>query len=322
MSSILEAIGQYSPGFLLLLFALGMAVGLLGSFFGMGGGWIITSTLNILGMAMSNAVGTSFAYISGMCMISAYKHRKRGNIELRLGLILGSTIIIGIHFGKNVVMLLDKSGHTGPVVRVLYIILLFGLGLFMLKDTLKRRQNQGSEKTTGKLAPLQRIRLRPFVTLPRSGIVISVWPLLAIGLLVGFLSGILGVGGGFMLVPTMVYLIGMPTLMAVGTSLICLVLTSPFGAVTYAMAGCVNFTAAGVMILGACIGAPLGVRASHHVHGDKLRVLYAIMIMLGGSSVFLRQCNLPGTARTVILGAVGGMTGLIIFSWRRFPRPE
>ncbi len=311
MAEFIAFFGGHSLGFLALLFGFGAAVGLLGGFFGVGGGWIITPTLNILGMDMGTAVGTGFGYIMGMSLVSAYKHRQRGNIDLILGLVIGITMIVGIQFGKAVIMVLEKGGNTGPVVRILYIVLLFGLGSFMLKDALSQPR-EASGPGGGQAKGLQRIRLRPLLTLPRSGIEISLWPLVAIGLTAGFLSGILGVGGGFMLMPIMVYLLGVPTLVAVGTSLICLVVASPFGTLAYAMAGRIDFAAVAVMVLGACVGAPIGVGASRHLHGSRLRLLYAVMTLLGGASVVLRQLDLALASRAVILGAVGGMCALIM----------
>jgi uncharacterized membrane protein YfcA len=201
-------LASYSPGFIGLLFGLGACVGLLGGFFGFGGGWIITPCLNIFGMGMSMAVGTGFGYIMGMSMISTYKHRRHGNLELRLGLVIGLTMMVGVHLGKMLIIALDKGGQTEPIVRVLYIVLLLGLGIYMLKDALTVHEE---DSKSGAKAPLQKFCRKPLVYLPKSDLSISLWPLLGIGLVTGFLAGLLGVGGGFMLVPSMVYLIGVPS---------------------------------------------------------------------------------------------------------------
>jgi len=332
----------------LFLLGLGAVVGVLGGFFGVGGGWIVTPCLNIFGLPMTHAVGTGLGCIMGMTCVSSWEHRKRGNIDVRLGLIIGLTMIVGVQFGKKLMMALDQAGKADPVVRGLYIVFLLGLGGFMLWDTFARgraAESGESGEPSRKQAPLQRLQCRPMVRLPKTGIVVSLWPLLAIGLLAGFLSGILGVGGGFMLMPIMVYLIGVPTVVAVGSSLFCLLLSSPFGVLTYSGAltfiveGCrelglfrflfegaplqtlldtvraegrVEFVAAGIMILGAVVGAPIGVYASHVIKGRCLRCLYGVMIILGGVSVTFRQLGLERSARGTIMGAAGGMVCLII----------
>jgi uncharacterized membrane protein YfcA len=114
-----------------------------------------------------------------------------------------------------------------------------------------------------------------------------------------------------MLVPIMVYLIGVPTRLAVGTSLVCLLLSSTSGALAYGVAGKIEYVPVIAMVLGACVGSPLGVKFSQYVHGARLRLLYAVMIILAALSVFLLQLDLVAASQGLILGAVGGMTALI-----------
>jgi len=307
----------------LLLFGLGAVVGLLGGFFGVGGGWIVTPALNVFGMPMPFAVGTGFGYMTGMSSISAWKHRKRGKTEPRLALVIGLAMIGGVQLGEKAMMALDAHGDADPVVRIIYIVSLSLLGIYMFIDALRdprvRKPTEDQPLSAHREAPLQKFLLPPVIHLPNSDIRVSIWPLLVIGLLVGFLSGILGVGGGFVLMPVMVYLIGVRTIGAVGTSLMCLVLASPFGLLAYALEGWVEFLAAGVMIAGAAVGAPIGVRASHSVTGPRVRLLYAVMIVLGGASVLLKELGsrlgAPGfdmASRVLILSAAGSMALVVV----------
>ena len=306
-----------------VLFVLGALVGLLGSFFGMGGGWIATPALNVFGMPMPYAVGTDLMYISGMSTVSAWKHRKMGKAEPKLALVIGCAMIVGVKAGQMAMTLLDSIGKADSVIRTVYIVMLFGLGAFMLVDALRdprlRKPVDDKDLPPHRDAPLQKLRLAPMLYLPGSQIHISVWPLLVTGLIAGFLSGLMGVGGGFILVPIIVYVIGVRMIGAVGTSLMCLVLASPFGVLVYAVEGKVAFLAAFVMIAGALLGSPLGVRASCAVKGPRIRLLYSILVIIGGVCVLLKQLSgqlgkpdLDAVSRVLILSAAGAMSALVL----------
>ena len=118
----------------LILVAIGFSVGVLGGFFGVGGAWVVTPALNIFGFPMAYAIGTDLAHIFGKSIVATAKHRKMGNVDMKLGLmsIVGS--VIGVEIGAQNVMWLTKLGIAGPVVRYLYMFLLFGLGIYMLYD--------------------------------------------------------------------------------------------------------------------------------------------------------------------------------------------
>ena len=332
LSMTLQLAGETVVLSIPLLFLVGAVVGILGGFFGVGGGWIVTPVLNILGLPMTHAVGTGFAYIFGMSGVSAWKHRGHGNLEYRLGLIIGLSMIVGVKLGKMTMMALASGGNADVVVRWIYVVFLLGLGTFMLYETLRSAGREqasevDSEDATGTATPgdnerpalCQRLNLGPHIRLPKTGIRVSLPPLIVIGLFAGYMSGIMGVGGGFLLMPIMVYLVGVPTTVAVGTSLVCILLASPFGLFEYWREGFVAFPAAGAMVVGAVVGAPLGVWASKLLHGRWLRLMYAVMIILGGVSVVLKQVStmssVPGldlASRIVILGAAGGMGVMIL----------
>ncbi len=289
----------------LLLILIGFCVGVLGGFFGVGGGWMITPALNIFNFHMDFAIGTGFSTIFGQSIGAAKKHHKMGNIDWKLGLISIITSVIGLEIGSDVIIELEKLGEVGSIVRWCYMFFLSALGCYMLYDyfvlhpkLLKlmeaEKNNLAYSKkniTRSKLAEkLHNLNLPPLVSFPTSGIDgVSIWIIFIIFLFTGFLSGFLGVGGGFIIVPVLVYLIGLPTTIAVGTSLITVLFSGAYGCLTYALKGRVELLAAFIMLLGASIGAQIGSTAVKYVKGYGIRLLFAIMIILAAFSVATEQ---------------------------------
>src|SRR4030066_131164 len=128
-----------------ILVAIGFSVGVLGGFFGVGGAWVVTPALNIFGFPMAYAIGTDLAHIFGKSIVATAKHRKMGNVDMKLGLmsIVGS--VIGVEIGAQNVMWLTKLGIAGPVVRYLYMFLLFGLGIYMLYDYMTKEKRAAAQ---------------------------------------------------------------------------------------------------------------------------------------------------------------------------------
>jgi len=299
---------------ILVLITIGFCVGTLGGFFGVGGAWIVTPALNIFGFNMPFAIGTDLAHIFGKSIIATKKHSKMGNVDWRLGIFSIGGSIIGIEIGKRFVLFLEKTGDVGPVVRWVYMVFLFGLGAYMLYDYYSTVSRQK------KLAVrLRKISVPPRVSLPASGIEgISFWILFFIFLLTGFLSGFMGVGGGFILLPALIYLLGCPTTVAVGTSLLSVCFMSGYGCFTYSLSGRTELLAAMIMLIGAAIGAQIGVLATRFIRGYGIRLLFAIMIILAGVSVTFKQLHsflemdiFSTLAAYFVMGAAGSMTLLI-----------
>jgi uncharacterized membrane protein YfcA len=315
---------------IILLISIGFCVGTLGGFFGVGGAWIVTPALNIFGFRMAFAIGTDLAHIFGKSIIATKKHSRLGNVDWRLGMFSIVASVIGIEIGKRVVLALEKAGNVGDVVRWVYMIFLFGLGFYMVYDyatAMKRMREEEvtmpsqsqRELTSPAAVKLRQISLPPRISLPTSGIEqISFWVIFAIFLLTGFISGFMGVGGGFILLPALIYLVGCPTTVAVGTSLLSVCFMAGYGCFSYSMSGRTELIAAMIMLIGAAVGAQIGVMATRYVHGYGIRILFAIMILLAGLSVALKQAqslfDLPvmGTlAGYCVMSAAGGMTLLI-----------
>ena len=166
---------------ILILIAIGFSVGVLGGFFGVGGAWVVTPALNIFGFPMAYAIGTDLAHIFGKSIVATAKHRKMGNVDVKLGLISIVGSVIGLEIGAQNVMWLTRIGLAGPVVRYTYMFLLFGLGIYMLYDFAtkdKRAAAQAAKMAAATrsgitVEPKKGWNLPPMMDLPTSGITIS-----------------------------------------------------------------------------------------------------------------------------------------------------
>jgi uncharacterized membrane protein YfcA len=307
---------------LLVLLLIGFTVGVCGGFFGIGGAWIVTPALNIFGFPMPYAIGTDLAHIGGKSIVSTIRHGRFGNVDVRLGvsMILGTTV--GMELGARTVMWLERLGVAGPVIRKIYIVFLAAIGTVVVLDYVKhvRRQRRaaGGASMPGESPAiatyLHRIRIPPLITFPTARITCSLWLPLLVGLLTGIVSAVLGVGGGFIRMPALVYLIGCPTAVAVGTDLFEVMVTGAYGAFTFGAKGRVDVIAAMWMLLGAAVGAQIGTVAVKYVRGYSIRLLFSVTIYLACISVLLKQLNYEKVASPLILIAAVGIC-LVIIAW-------
>lgn len=286
--------GTEVNGFALIL--LGLTVGVIGGFFGVGGAFIVTPALNVFGFPMAYAIGTDMAHIAGKSIVATFKHRKFGNVDMKLGLLMIIGTVFGIELGATLIMWLEKVGRIGPIVRVTYMFLLFGLGLYMLYEYMtgtRRAVRQADTQTDAGKSKLalwvHGIKLRPMVYLKVSGFHVSVWVIIGVGAFTGFLAGFLGVGGGFIRMPALMYVIGAPTKVAVGTDLFEVMISGAYGAFTYALKGRVELLAAVIMLIGAAVGAQLGATATLYARGTIIRLYFAITMITAGVSVIFKH---------------------------------
>lgn len=285
---------------LLFLILIGFCVGVIAGFFGEGGGWFVTPALNIFGFPIAYAIGTCLANIFGQSLGALKKHHKMGNVDWKLGLITVIVSIIGFESGSRVVMALEKSGHAGIIIRWCYVVFLAGLGSFMFYDyfVLQKKQIQEEDYSYNNDKPkrnkiaekLYDIKIPPMISFPTSQIEsVSIWVIIIIFLFTGFFSGLLGIGGGFIILPSLIYLIGLPTAMAVGTTLITVFFSSSYGCFIYAINGRTEIVAAFILLIGASIGAQIGASAIKYTKGYGIRLLFAIMIVFAGLAVITEQ---------------------------------
>jgi len=304
----------------LILVAIGFSVGVLGGFFGVGGAWVVTPALNAFGFPMAYAIGTDLAHMFGKSIVATAKHRKMGNVDMKLGIlsIIGS--VIGVEIGARNVMWLTKLGIAGPVVRYVYMVLLFGLGIYMVYDYATKDKRAAAQAAkvavaarAGVTPPAKKSwKLPPLVHFPTSGITISFWTVTGVFLFTGWLSGFLGVGGGFIRMPALIYIIGCPTAIAVGTDLFSVLFSGAYGCLTYGIKGRVEVFAAILMLCGASVGAQIGVTAVKYIRGYGIRLLFAIMVLLAGISVCLKQFKYNTASQWMVMCAALGMCLVII----------
>ena len=311
---------EFNVGLLLLI---GFTVGVCGGFFGIGGAWIVTPALNIFGFPMAYAIGTDLAHMGGKSVVSTMRHGKFGNVDYLLGvcMIVGTTT--GMEVGARLVMHLEKLGLAESWIRVAYIIFLAFIGSYVLYDYIRFVRSQklaqsGKEGATPlakkeTLAQrLQRISIPPVVTFKASGVRCSFWLPVLVGFATGIVAAVLGVGGGFIRMPSLIYLIGCPTLVAVGTDLFEVMITGAYGAFTYALKGRVEIVAAVWMLVGAGVGAQMGTVAVKYVRGYSIRLLFAITIFVALFSVLAKQLGMQMTASIMILAAGITISSVII----------
>lgn len=294
------------------LVAIGFCVGTAGSFFGVGGAFLVTPALNILGFPMVCAIGTDLAHMTGKSVIATLRHRKLGHVDWKAGGLLLVGTLPGVKLGTVAVMALERAGNTESVLRFVYIILLSVLGTLILRESLSSRNE--AERDGASAVLRRRFRIRPFVSLKTSGIEsISVWGVILLGLATGFLASFLGVGGGFIRMPAMIYLLGMPTRVAVGTDLLEVFFSGGYGAFLYAREGRVDVIAALIMLLGAAVGSQLGALATQYVEPGRIRLYLAVTILGAGAAVAAKQAGATALSAGILLVLGPSLAGFIIY---------
>lgn len=278
------------------LILLGFTVGVIGGFFGVGGAFMVTPALNVFGFPMAYAIGTDMAHIAGKSIVATAKHRKFGNVDMKLGALMIVGTAIGIELGANFIMWLEKIGKVDTIVRYTYMALLFGLGSFMLYEYKKLTSGAvaGAKKvsdagTSALALKMHKLHIPPMINLKVSGFSISLWVIIGVSMFTGFIAGFLGVGGGFIRMPALLYIIGAPTRIAVGTDLFEVMISGAYGAFSYAMKGRVEIIAAVVMLVGAAVGAQFGTLATQYVKGLKIRLYFSVTMLLAGVSVVFKH---------------------------------
>lgn len=268
-----------------LFVGFGLLIGVLFGFFGMGGSFLVTPALLVLGYPAKVAVGSGLAFVFGTSVIGALKHRDHGQVDYTLAALMTVGMTLGIELGKRVIFLLEALGSADLIVSVAYVGLLATVGVFTLYDT--RSENSDSDST--ELAErVQSIHLPPMVTMS-GDITVSVWIVLGLGGGIGILSGFLGVGGGFLLMPAMMYGLGVPAAVAVGTDILQITISGAYGAFVYAQAGAVALPVAGSLLTGSALGARIGAGATKLVDEDDIKGYFAAMLLAGSLSVAAKE---------------------------------
>lgn len=300
------------------LVAIGLLVGILQGFFGVGGGWLTTPALNILGFPILSAIGTDLAYTCAASVVGSWRHHRLGNLHARFGAVLGVSGILGIEGARRFVWFLEGQGLADRSVRAAYILLLLGVGIGIVAGYArgKRQRSMGGETELRPAAAggarLAAVALPPMVGLPGTSAAVSLWLLGGVGLAVGAAAGFLGTGGGFIMVPILIYAIGLPARFAVASSLFSIAIANAYGSLAFGLDGKVELAAVALMFAGSILGTQVGATATVHVQGQHLQLLFGLTLMAAGVAVGLRQLDLPAAAAVVMFSTAAGMSGVIL----------
>jgi uncharacterized protein len=281
-----------SPIYLVIV---GFVIGILGGFFGVGGSFIAGPALRLVGLDWNFAVGTDLAHIVGKSVVAAKRHRALGNVDLRLGFIMAIGTIAGAEAGAQLIQMLKRAGNVNFVVSIVSIAVYVGIPTFMIwesRKTLSSRKGRGQRKGVDHSAfkpvtrSIQRVKIWPIVALPTSGVkAISLWMIILVAFVGGLFSGFLGGGAGYIRMPSMVYVLGIPTHLAVGTDLFEIIISASYGTFSHAIKGNVDILIALVMNTGAAIGAQIGAISTQYFAGPKIRLAFVPLPLIGAAIV-------------------------------------
>ena len=268
---------------LLVMLGLGAAVGFLSGMFGVGGGFLLTPFLMFSGIPPSIAVATGANQIVATSVSGALAHWRRANIDFRMGTVLIAGGVAGALIGVFLLKILREAGQAGLIISLTYVVLLSVIGILMLNESLRaiRRARAGKPVSARRPGQHNWIHGMPLkLRFPRSRLYIRAIPPLVIGWVVGLLTAFLGVGGGFIMVPAMIYLLRMPTNVVIGTSTFQIIFVT---AVVTVLQATFNYSLDVVLALilaaGGVIGGQFGVRAGQKFRGEQLRAMLALMVL-------------------------------------------
>ena len=287
----------------ILLVFVGLCAGVLSGFAGVGGAFIVTPALIILGFPANFAVGTSLIWVMGNSVVGAFRHGKLGNVDMKLGLVMIVAAMSGIEVGVRILNWTTNIGLADEVVLSISICLLLIVGIYTLLECGARKRHLDrmlaqkeklppAMRATHLSKKLQSISIPPMLHFAKSGVTISLWAILSIGFFIGMLSGLIGVGGGFIMVPSLVYLVGLPSFMAVGTDLFQIIFSAAYGSIRHTMSGNVIILAALIMVVASSIGVQFGVLVTRYVRGVSVRCILGTSILICAIGTILKLSSI------------------------------
>ena len=283
-------IAEMNVNFLIIIF-IGMLVGGLSGLFGVGGGFLMTPLLIFLGIPPAVAVGTEAPHVLASSISGSIAHWRRKNIDIKMGIVLMLGGLFGSTLGVNIFKILIGYGQIDLIIQLLFVIFLGLIGFSMLLEsattTIKKYNTTSSIRT--KLHQHSWIHGLPFkIRFHRSKLYISAIPPFLIGLIVGVLSAMMGVGGGFIMIPALVYILGMPTSIVVGTSLFQIVFVTANSTFFQSYLNqTVDIVLALLMIFGGVIGAQIGAKAGTSIKAEYLRGALGFIVLTVCLKIFL-----------------------------------
>jgi hypothetical protein len=290
----------------LIMIGLGLGVGFLSGMFGVGGGFLMTPLLVFSGIPSTVAVATTLSHVTASSMSGALAQWRKRAIDFTMAGVMLAGGVAGTLFGVWLFALMRRQGQMDLIVSLSYVVMLGGIGIIMLRESLAtlkayRSGNRISARPVNHVwihgLPLK-MRFR------QSRLYISVIPPVVIGFVIGALSAIMGIGGGFIIVPAMIYLLRMPTNVVMGTSLVQIIAVTAITTVLQATSNySVDIVLALLLIAGGVVGAQLGVRAGAKLRGEQLRLLMAVVVLTVAIVLLWRLVARPTDVYSLALGA-------------------
>ncbi len=288
---------------LLVMLGLGAAVGFLSGMFGVGGGFLLTPFLIFSGISAPIAVATGANQIVATSVSGALAQWRRNNIDFRMGSVLIAGGVVGAFIGVLLLKVLREAGQAGLIISLSYVALLSTIGTLMLAESIRAIRRTRAGRTSSGRRPGQHnwvhglpLKLR----FPRSRLYISAIPPLVIGWVVGLLTAFLGVGGGFIMVPAMIYLLRMPTNIVIGTSTFQIIFVTAVVTILHAsFNNSLDVLLALMLAAGGVMGGQFGVRAGQKLRGEQLRALLALLVLGVAVRLFLDLVLKPEDLYTI-----------------------
>jgi len=268
----------------LLVFGMGGAVGLLSGIFGVGGGFLMTPLLIMIGIPSTVAAASDSNQIVGASTSGTIAHFRLGNVDFKMGLLLLIGGVIGGTVGVQIIKILNRLGNADFLIKITYVLMLGFIGAYMFQESLQalRKEKEVATRSARPSRYGQMVQNLPWqVDFEKSGVRLSLLMPLVLGTFVGILAAIMGVGGGFIMVPVMVYLLRMPMHVVVGTSLFQILFTCVNVTIMQAHTNHnVDFILALILLLGSTLGAQLGAKISKKLKGEQVKILLATLVLV------------------------------------------
>lgn len=298
------------PVNMFLVFGVGGAVGFISGMFGVGGGFLLTPLLVFSGVSPAVAVASVSAQVVASSTSGALSYWRRKAIDWKLAVFLLVSGMAGSAIGVATFAALRRVGQLDLVISVCYVVLLGFLGSFMTWEAIgalwsSRRQDVAAPKKLRQHGWIHGLPLQ--VRFPRSRLAISAIPVIVLGMGIGFFGSLLGIGGGFLIVPAMIYLLKVPSSLVVGTSLVQMVATMSFATFLQAATNqTVDIVLAFLLMVGGVIGAQFGAQIGQRLRGEQLRALLGLLILAVGIRFAVELVMPPGDVYSLDRHAVGG----------------
>lgn len=292
-----------------IILGMGAAVGFLSGMFGVGGGFLITPLLIFYNIPPVVAVATGANQVVASSVSGSITHFRRGTLDVKLGTVLLIGGLCGATVGVWLFTLLRSIGQLDLIISLLYVILLSTVGVLMLKESISAIRRTARNETVTLRRPghhnwVHRLPLK--VRFKKSKLYLSIIPIIVLGFGVGVLTSVMGVGGGFIMVPAMIYLLRIPTNVVVGTSLFQIIFVTAYTTIVQAATNfSVDIVLAFILMLAGVVGAQYGVRVGQKLRGEQLRALLALLVLAVGIRLAISLVVRPDDLFSVAVGGLG-----------------